>query len=48
MNSHFGNWSLDGLSNLQKEITVIETHWIEMFLISLKRYWNANIQNGFA
>jgi len=36
---HFGKWSLDGLSNLQKAITKVKTHWIEKFLILLKISW---------
>ncbi len=46
--SHFGSWSLDGFLNLQKMISGIKNHWIEEFLISLKRSWNLNGWNGFA
>jgi hypothetical protein len=36
MSSHFGSWTLDGLSNLQNMITRVKTHWIVRFLISLE------------
>jgi hypothetical protein len=36
VNSHFGSWSLDGLSNLQEVIAGVKTHGIEEFLISLE------------
>jgi hypothetical protein len=38
MNSHFGSWSPDGLSNLQRAIAGVKTHWIEEFLISSKSF----------
>jgi len=31
--SHFGNWSLGGLSNFQRAIVGAKTQWIEKFLI---------------
>jgi hypothetical protein len=46
MNSHFGNWSPNGLPNLQRVIIRVKTHWIEMFFISLKRSWNIDVWNG--
>jgi hypothetical protein len=36
MNSDFGSWNPDGLSNLQRAISEVKTHWIEDFFISLK------------
>ncbi len=36
VSSHFGNWSLNGLLNLQKTIKKVKNHWIDEFLISLK------------
>jgi hypothetical protein len=36
VNSHFGNWSPNGLSNFQKTISKVKTHLIEGFFISLK------------
>jgi hypothetical protein len=35
--SHFGSWSLDGFPNFQRVIAWVKTHWIESFLISLKK-----------
>jgi hypothetical protein len=43
VSSHFGSWSPDGFSNLQKAISRIKTHWIEKFFISLKSSWNLNV-----
>jgi hypothetical protein len=43
VNSHFGNWSHDGLSNFQRAIVGVKTHWIETFLLSLKSSWNINV-----
>jgi hypothetical protein len=43
VNSHFGNWSLNGLSNFQRAIAKDKTHWIEKFLISLKISWNTDV-----
>jgi hypothetical protein len=40
VSSHLESWSLDGLSNLQRAIARVKTHWIEEFLISLKIFWN--------
>jgi hypothetical protein len=37
MNSHFENWSFDGLLNIQKAIARVKTHWIEKFIISLEK-----------
>ncbi len=36
VNSHFGNWSPNGLSNLQRVISGVKTHWIEYLFIWLK------------
>jgi hypothetical protein len=36
VSSHFGSWSSDGVSNLQKTIARIKTHRIKKFLISLE------------
>jgi hypothetical protein len=36
MNSHFGSWSPNGFSKLQKAIARAKTHGIEEFLIPLK------------
>jgi hypothetical protein len=35
-NSHFGNWSLNGLPYFQEAITRVKTHRIKEFFISLK------------
>jgi hypothetical protein len=43
MSSHFGSWSPDGLSNIQKAIGEVKIHWIKEFLISLKISWNLDI-----
>jgi hypothetical protein len=48
MDSHFGNWTPDGLSNLQRAIAGVKTHWIETFLISLESSWNVDVLNGFS
>jgi hypothetical protein len=41
VNSHFGSWNLGGLSNLQRAIARVKTHWIQEFLISLETFmWN--------
>jgi hypothetical protein len=40
---HFGSWSPNGLSNFQKVITGVKTHWIEKFIIPLERSWNVNV-----
>jgi hypothetical protein len=39
----FGNWSPNGLPNLQKAIAGFKTHWIEKFFISLEIYWNLDV-----
>jgi hypothetical protein len=36
-------WSLGGLSNLQRAIARVKTQWLEEFLVSLKRSWNINV-----
>jgi hypothetical protein len=46
MNSHFGSWSPNGLSNFQKAIARVKTHWIEEFFISLESYWDVDVLNG--
>jgi hypothetical protein len=38
MGSHFENWNFDGLSNFQRAIVGVKTHWIEEFLILLKDF----------
>ncbi len=35
VNSHFGSWNPNGLSNFQKVIARVKTHWIEKFLTLL-------------
>jgi hypothetical protein len=40
---HFGSWSPDGLSNLEKTIAGVKTQWLEAFLISLERSWNIEV-----
>jgi hypothetical protein len=37
-----------GLSNFQRPIAGIKSHWIETFLISLESSWNVNVWNGLA
>jgi hypothetical protein len=44
-NSHVGNWSPNGLLNIQRIIARAKTHWIEAFLISLENYWNVDVWN---
>jgi hypothetical protein len=46
VSSHFRNWSPGGLSNLQRVIAGVKTHWIGEFLISLQSYRNVDVQNG--
>jgi hypothetical protein len=48
MNSHFGSWSPNGLSNLQRVIAGVKIYWIEEFLISLEKSWNVDVWNGLA
>jgi hypothetical protein len=36
VDSHFGNWSLYEVSNVQREISRVKIHWIKKFLIPLK------------
>ncbi len=48
MNSHFGNWSPNGLLNLQRKIVGVKTHWIETFFISWKNSCNVDVSNGLA
>jgi hypothetical protein len=48
MSSHFGSWSHDGLSNLQRKIAGVKTHFIKNFFISLEISWNVDVWNGFA
>jgi len=43
VSSQFGNWSPDGLSNLQREIAGAKIHWIEEFLISMESSWNIDV-----
>jgi hypothetical protein len=47
MSSHFGSWSLNGLSNFQKLIAGVKNHWIEEFLISLKSCRNVDVEMGW-
>ncbi len=42
MNSHFGNFSSNGLPNFHRAIVGVKTHWIEKFFISLESSWNVN------
>jgi len=48
VNSHFGSWSPNVLSNLQKVISGVKTHCIETFFISLENSWNLDVWNGLA
>jgi len=48
VSSHFENWSSDGLSNLQRAIAKVKTHWIEEFPISMEISWNLDVENGLA
>jgi len=43
MNSHFGNWSPNGLPNFQRAIAGVKTHWVGEFVISLKSSWNVDV-----
>jgi hypothetical protein len=43
VNSHFGSWSIDGLSNFQRTITRVKIHWIYDFFISLESSWNVDV-----
>ncbi len=43
VNSDFGSWSPDRLSNFQKVIVRVKTHWIEEFFISLESSWNLDV-----
>jgi hypothetical protein len=36
MNSHFGSWSPNGVSNLHRTIAGVKNHWIEEFLYHWK------------
>jgi hypothetical protein len=44
MNSHFGSWSPNGFSNVQRAIAGVKTHWIEKFIISLESSWNLYVK----
>ncbi len=35
---HFGNWSPNGLQNVQRVIAMVKTQWFEEFFISLESY----------
>jgi hypothetical protein len=48
VNSHFGNWSPNGLPNFQSAIEGVKTYWIEKFLVSMESSWNIDVQNGLA
>jgi hypothetical protein len=48
MNSHFGSWRPNGLSNLERAIIGVKIHWTKELLISLKSSWNVNVSNGLA
>jgi len=48
MNSHFGSWSPNGLSNLQRATAGVKTHYIEEFFISLESYGNVVMAKGKA
>jgi hypothetical protein len=43
VSSHFGNWSPNGLPNLQKAITGVKTPRIEIFFISLESYSSVDV-----
>jgi len=43
VNSHFGNWSLGGLPNLQIAITKVKTPRIEDFFISSENYSSVDV-----
>jgi len=43
VNSHFGNWSFGGLSNIQRTITRVKTHCIKKIAILLERSWNLDV-----
>jgi hypothetical protein len=47
-NSHLGSWSLGGLSKLQRAIEKVKIIRLEEFFISLKTYWNLDVQDGLA
>ncbi len=42
-NSHFGKWSLSGLSKLQRAISGVKTQWLVAFFISLKSIWHVDV-----
>jgi hypothetical protein len=47
----FPKWGLGsppGLPKLQSSIAGVKTPYIEVFLISLKRYQNVDVENGLA
>jgi len=46
--SHFGSWSLDGLSNLQRAIAGVKIHWIEEVFILVEFFWNVDVLNRLA
>jgi hypothetical protein len=46
--SKLGIWSPPGFPNVQSSTARPKTPRIEMFLVSLKRSWNVNIENGLA
>jgi hypothetical protein len=44
-------WTLplpNGFLNFQRAITMVKSHWIEMFFISLKSSWKVDVWNGLA
>jgi hypothetical protein len=43
-----GIWSPSGLPNVQSSTARPKTPRIEVFLVSLERSWNVDIQNGLA
>jgi hypothetical protein len=43
-----GSWSPTILPKTQSSIVGLKSPCIWMFLVSLERSWNANVQNGFA
>jgi hypothetical protein len=51
MNIHIPKWAPIlgvGISNLQRTIVKVKTHWMGEFLISLESSWNINVKSGLA
>jgi hypothetical protein len=43
-----GTWSPSGLLKTQSLIAGVKTPCIEVFFISLERFWSIDVQNGLA